>query len=132
MAWGYNEIAERELPDFFVILGTGHSGPANNFAITEKDFVTPLGVASTDRDFVAALREQCDTDFTAGELAHKSEHSVEFQVVFLQYLYKRLGLVERGPSIVPVLCSFGYRDVDSQVSKETAARVQEFVFALRW
>ncbi len=129
LAWGYKEIAERSIPQIFVILGTGHSGPENNFALTEKDFVTPLGRARTDRDFASALRGNCDFDLMAGEFAHKSEHSVEFQVLFLQYVLKKLGM-ESGPTIVPLLCSFGFRDV-APGGDPAFSRIQEFASALR-
>jgi len=129
LAWAYKRLSEKELPDLFVILGTGHSGPENNFAVTSKDFATPLGVARTDKDFVAALLDKCATDFTAGELAHKSEHSVEFQVVFLQYLFEKLGHAGDGPAIVPALCSFGYSDVAGD--GEGRSRIEEFTSALR-
>jgi AmmeMemoRadiSam system protein B len=131
MAWGYRELDREERPDLFVILGTGHTNPQNNFAITRKDFLTPLGRAATQRSFVDSVLERCGTDFTAGEFAHKSEHSVEFQVVFLQYLYGKLSEEGRGPSIVPVLCSFGYGDVGSGAFSEAAERVVDFVAALR-
>ncbi len=129
LAWGYKEIAERSIPQIFVILGTGHSGPENNFALTEKDFVTPLGRARSDRDFALALRDNCDFDLMAGEFAHKSEHSVEFQVLFLQYVFKKLG-IESGPTIVPLLCSFGFRDV-APGGEPAYSRIQKFTSALR-
>jgi AmmeMemoRadiSam system protein B len=130
-AWGYAELARGQLPELYVILGTGHSNPENNFAMTRKDFVTPFGRAVTDRAFVDSVLDSCNADFTAGELAHKAEHSVEFQVVFLQYLYRKLGVGGDGPSIVPVLCSFGFGDVLSGASQETSSRIDEFVAALR-
>ena len=130
-AWGYAELAKGKLPDVLVVLGTGHSGPENNFAVTKKDFLTPLGRATTDGSFVDSVLGSCGTDFTAGELAHKAEHSVEFQVVFLQYLYKKLGADGAGPRIVPVLCSFGFGDVAPDAPNDTSSRISEFVAALR-
>jgi AmmeMemoRadiSam system protein B len=131
LAWGYSELAGRRTPELFVILGTGHSGPQYNFAVTRKDFVTPLGRARTDVAFVSELLGGCRTDFTAGELAHKSEHSVEFQVLFLQYLFETLGRGREGPAIVPVLCSFLSEEIGSGADGEAAGRVEEFVSALR-
>lgn len=130
-AWGYSELSKGKLPDVYVILGTGHSGPENNFAVTRKDFLTPLGRATTDVSFVDSVLEACETDFTAGELAHKAEHSVEFQVVFLQYLYEKLGVDGAGPRIVPVLCSFGFGDVQPEAPGDASSRIEEFTSALR-
>jgi AmmeMemoRadiSam system protein B len=131
LAWGYRELAAGKTPGLFVILGTGHSGPQYNFAVTAKDFVTPLGRARTDKTFVSNLLEGCSTDFTAGELAHRSEHSVEFHVLFLQHLYRALGRGDEGPTIVPVLCSFSSAEIGPGADAETAGRVVEFVSALR-
>lgn len=131
LAWGYKELAGRRYPGLFVILGTGHSGPQNNFAVTAKDFVTPLGRARTDKAFVSELLGGCRTDFTAGELAHRAEHSVEFQVLFLQHLYRAQGRADEGPAIVPVLCSFSSEEVGTGADGATAERVAEFVSALR-
>jgi MEMO1 family protein len=101
-AWAYRELAERGEADLFVIFGTCHAGMAHPFALTRKDFDTPLGPARTDRDFVEALASRAGPDCFGSELAHRNEHSIEFQAVFLQYLYAG----RREISIVPVLTSF--------------------------
>jgi AmmeMemoRadiSam system protein B len=103
-AWAYRELAERGEADLFVIFGTCHAGMAQPFALTRKDFDTPLGPARTDRDFVEALAGRAGQDCFGSELAHRNEHSIEFQAVFLQYLYAG----RRDVSIVPVLTSFAH------------------------
>ncbi|NPA49514.1 MAG: AmmeMemoRadiSam system protein B [Thermodesulfobacteria bacterium] len=67
-----------------VILGTGHF-LESPFSVLAKDFETPLGRVSCDREWISKLEER------AGELAgdvwaHKNEHSIEFQIIFLQHL----------------------------------------------
>jgi AmmeMemoRadiSam system protein B len=69
--------------------------------LTAKDFQTPLGAVSTDQEFLEALGARCPTDFYEDEFCHRGEHSIEFQVLFLQYLYNGGGRLR----IVPVLCS---------------------------
>jgi AmmeMemoRadiSam system protein B len=88
-------------PSRILVLGVGHQMGRDLFSLTEKAFETPLGVVKTDRAMVRKLREAgpdivADTDF-----AHRSEHSIEFQLLFLQHL-----LGETTWTIVPVLCGF--------------------------
>src|SRR5437867_5449397 len=53
-AWAYRDLAERCAADLFVIVGTCHVGMRHPFALTRKDYDTPLGPARADRDFVEA------------------------------------------------------------------------------
>lgn len=100
-AWAYKEIAEHSDADLFIIFGTSHTNSRNPFIVTKKDFQTPLGILSTDKDFVQAVERKCSFNIYEDELIHKYEHSIEFQTVFLQYL---LGEI-RDFQIVPILCS---------------------------
>ena len=82
-----------------VVFGTGHSLMGDLFALTRKHFDTPLGRASCDTAFVEAVAERLGESAYRSELAHRDEHSIEFQALFLK---SRLG--ERRFSIVPILC----------------------------
>ncbi len=104
----YRELAESAPPDLFVILGTGHMGLPEPFSVSSKDFQTPLGTAVTDRDFLRLLRERCQEPLFEEDLTHRSEHTIEFQVVFLQHLFPQQPI-----RILPVLCSFSYRELSS-------------------
>lgn len=99
-AWAYQELAASLEADLFIIFGIGHAGSAGLFTMTSKDFVTPLGTMPTDHEFVAAVQQACPFDVFEDEFIHKHEHSIEFQVVFLQYLLNG----RPGPMIVPILC----------------------------
>ena len=125
-AWAYRELAERGEADLFVIFGTCHAGLADPFALTRKDFDTPLGPAPTDRDFVEALAGRARQDCFGSELAHRNEHSIEFQTVFLQYLYGG----RREISIVPVLTSFVHEALAEGRRPEDDRRVPAFLDAL--
>jgi AmmeMemoRadiSam system protein B len=83
----------------FVILGTNHFGQSPSVTATGKSFETPLGTTPVDRDFLDRLNRRCGADLCENEFDHKREHSVEIQVLFLQYLLYREPF-----SIVPVLC----------------------------
>jgi AmmeMemoRadiSam system protein B len=93
-------------PERIVILGTGHRLDDAVISLSEKDFVTPLGRAKTDVDVVRALRAAGGTGVARDDFAHRNEHSIEFQLVFLQHV---LHIADRsdgetGVEIVPILC----------------------------
>ena len=91
---------EAKPSDLYIILGTGHLGLTNLFALTELNFETPFGTAVVDREFLQKLNTNISTDFYKDELIHKNEHSIEFQTVLLKYFLKH------NFKIVPVLTSF--------------------------
>ncbi|MFN7996160.1 MAG: AmmeMemoRadiSam system protein B [Bryobacteraceae bacterium] len=82
----------------FVILATSHYGDAETFGLTRKPFVTPLGESATDTVLVDWLAEHGGPAVRMEDYCHSFEHTVEFQVLFLQHVY--------GPDIriLPVLC----------------------------
>jgi len=104
-AHGYRELAERCGADTFVLLGTNHQPSETLFTVTSKKFRTPLGDAEPDEDLIRALEDGVSQDLRADEFCHRAEHSLEFQVLFLQYV---LGRMDRDFRIVPVLCSSPY------------------------
>lgn len=84
-AWAFAQLRQQLAIDLFVILGVAHGPVENRFVGTLKNFRTPLGTAITDRDFMQSMANQLSFDLFADELAHRREHSVEFQVVYLQH-----------------------------------------------
>ena len=125
-AWAYRALAERGDGDLFVIFGTCHAGMPDPFALTRKDYATPFGPAAVDRDFVDALTARAGQDCFASELAHRGEHSIEFQAVFLRYLYG----TRREFTIVPVLASFAHEALARGKGPEDDPRVCRFLDAL--
>lgn len=125
-AWGYRDLAERCDADLFVVFGTCHAGMADPFALTRKDYDTPFGPAPVDRDFVEALAARSGHDCFASELAHRREHSIEFQAVFLRYLFAG----GREISVVPVLTSFVHEALVHGKRPEDDPRVVRFLDAL--
>lgn len=86
-------------PKKILLLGTGHNLQDSFFSLTAKDYVTPLGRAKTERDWVERLKNICPPGIIAPhDIDHKNEHSLEFQVLFLQYLFGD------GVKILPILC----------------------------
>jgi MEMO1 family protein len=125
-AWAYRDLAERGDADVFVIFGTCHAGMADPFALTRKDYETPLGPAPVARDLVEALAARARQDCFASELAHRNEHSIEFQAVLLQYLYAG----RREITVVPVLTSFVHEALARGRRAEDDPRVPAFLEAL--
>jgi len=125
-AWAYRRLAERCEADLFVILGTCHAGMRDPFALTRKDYATPFGPAAVDREFVDALAKRAGQDCFASELAHRGEHSIEFQAVFLRYLYA----ARRDFTIVPILASFAHEALARRRGPEDDPRVPRFLDAL--
>jgi hypothetical protein len=75
---------------------------------------------------VEKLAARAGQDCFASELAHRMEHSIEFQAVFLQYLYAG----RRDITVVPVLASFVHEALASGVTPEADPRVPRFLDAL--
>jgi AmmeMemoRadiSam system protein B len=125
-AWGYREVAERCDADVFVIFGTCHGGMAEPFALTRKAYDTPLGPAPVDVDFVDGLATRSGPSCFAAEIAHRNEHSIEFQAVFLRYLFAG----RREVAIVPVLTSFVHEALARGKRPESDRRVARFLDAL--
>lgn len=82
-------------PRRVVLLATSHySGSyyplydGKPFIATRKDFETPLGTVSTDRETLRMLEEQADAlGCSFSDRAHRTEHSIELHLIFLQYLW---------------------------------------------
>lgn len=104
-AHAYHALAAGPPSDVYVILGTGHAGVEGMFTATTLDFDTPFGRVATDREFIEDLGRAFGADPAAEEILHATEHVIEFQVIFLQYLFA----ARHHFTIVPVLCSLSHR-----------------------
>ncbi len=129
--YAYKELAEAESPDYFLILGIAHSEAKSLFVATKKDFVTPLGTAETDKDFVDELSSRCKFDLFEDEFAHRNEHSIEFQIVFLQYIIQKYHPNIKNPKIIPILCSSFDQMYLSDTQPMDVPEVKEFIQALK-
>jgi len=125
-ASAYQCLADaKEKPKLVVILGTGHCGLPGLFAGTRKDFQTPHGLARTDTAFMDKLAERFGEDLFEDEYAHRSEHVIEFQLIFLQHV---LG---SDFQIAPILCSFDHHFLDAEDYSDEQECIQRFCDALR-
>lgn len=94
----YSALSPEDADRTFVILGTSHYGHPDRIGLTRKPFETPFGRTRTDTALAEKLAAEAGNGALMEDYCHAIEHSIEFQVVFLQHLY--------GPNIrvVPVLC----------------------------
>ena len=132
--WAYKQIVERCDADLFVIFGTAHNPMEELFCASRKDFDTPLGVVKTDQQFVDRLAEHLGSslagrqiDLSRDELAHRFEHSIEFQAMFLQYV---LG-GRREFRIVPILVGSFQEFLDDGTLPEESLEFQALLAAMR-
>lgn len=93
------QMLKQATPSRVVVLGIGHQMSDSLFCLTDKDFETPLGLVKNETSLVRALRDSGEDIIAETDWAHRAEHSLEFQIVFLQHL---LG-TERF-TVVPILC----------------------------
>jgi AmmeMemoRadiSam system protein B len=126
-AWGFKEVFERCAASLFVIIGTSHYS-AHRFTLTRKDFETPLGIVPTDQAFLDRLVHHYGDGLFADEwLAHFPEHSIELEVVLLQYLYEG----ERPIRIVPLVVGSFHDSVLTGDSPLVQEDIERMVAALR-
>jgi MEMO1 family protein len=84
--WAFKELVEQTTGPLFVIIGTSHYS-RHRFTLTRKHFKTPLGIVQTDQDYIDRLvRKYGDGLFDDEYQGHFPEHSIELEVVLLQYL----------------------------------------------
>lgn len=114
------------LPARVILLGVGHQLADHLFCLTEKDFETPLGRVGCDRPSVRRLRASAGMIISPDDFPHRSEHSIEFQLLFLQHV-----LPENSFTILPVLCGFIPSEVPEYRRKTYLDKAGGFLVALR-
>ncbi len=82
-----------------IIFGINHQSQDGLYSISEKNYITPFGKLESDKDFISELKSRVPGKTLAtDDFCHKTEHSIEFQTIFLHYYLKEPIL------IVPILC----------------------------
>lgn len=120
----YSALSPAESDRTFVILGTSHYGHPDRLGLTRKPFVTPYGETITDTRLVDELEGALGPAALMEDYCHAIEHSIEFQVVFLQHLY--------GPNIriLPILCGSYMRSIYEGGLPEDDEHVRRMLGAL--
>lgn len=117
---------EQPEPLRVVMFGVGHSLWGDLFALTRKHFETPLGKVSCDIAFVDALAARLGDSAWRSELAHRNEHSIEFQAL---YLKRRFG--DRPVRLVPILCGGFHALLDEGRTPRQDAAFEGLITAVR-
>jgi AmmeMemoRadiSam system protein B len=125
--YAFKEIVEKCDASLFVIIGTSHHS-THRFTLTRKNFRTPLGIVPTDQEQIDRLVKHFGAGLFDDEwLAHFPEHSIELEVVLLQYLYENV----RPIRIVPLVVG-SFRDcVQDGTSPMARADIAGLVHALK-
>jgi MEMO1 family protein len=94
----YSALSPSDADRTFVVLGTSHYGAPDRLGLTRKPFLTPYGETIPDTELINEIEAKSGDAAAMEDYCHGIEHSIEFQVVFLQHLF--------GPKIriVPILC----------------------------
>jgi AmmeMemoRadiSam system protein B len=124
--WGFKELIEQTDATVFVILATSHYS-GHRFTLTRQNFASPLGVVNTDQAYIDRIVSEYGNGLFDDPLAHIPEHSIELEVVLLQYLLEE----RRKFRIVPLLVG-SFRDcVEKGTSPAKAKDIACMVKALR-
>lgn len=99
-AWAYQALAETPPPDVIVALGVAHISPDSPWIMTPKAYETPYGRMHVDTELYNDIKKSLWYDPRRDEWAHRNEHSLEFQAVWLKYIWGA-----KTPPWVPILCS---------------------------
>ena len=119
--------------ELYVILGVAHNGgtqPGATFAVaSDKNYATPFGEAPTDRRLIGEWSRLAGRDVTDQQWVHRTEHSVEFPLLFLQYIQAQADLTPY--SVVPVLLGGIDQYLQAGSDPLQAPEVQRELAALR-
>jgi len=127
IARGWLELpAEDATPLRVIVYGVGHSLFGAPYALTRKHFETPFGRVDCDTRFVDALARRLGDVAYAGELAHREEHSIEFQALYLKHRFPR-----RKVEVVPLLCGGFHALMDQGQTPRDAAPLETLIAAVR-
>ncbi|MFH0929344.1 MAG: AmmeMemoRadiSam system protein B [Candidatus Aenigmatarchaeota archaeon] len=100
--------------DTAVILGSNHSGIGAGVATCTGSWKTPLGLVDSDNDFVNELVK--DSVIVDDRVPHATEHSIEVQLPWLQYLFRNFKLA-------PILINHSY--FNTKTSEEVGSKIAQ-------
>jgi AmmeMemoRadiSam system protein B len=118
-ACAYAALADSPPPDLIVALGVAHVSPPSPWAFTRKPYETPYGPMAVDESLYGEIEKKLWYNPRDDEWTHRREHSLEFQALWLRYLWR-----EKTPPWIPILCSSFERFADEK-SPSTVATVEQ-------
>ena len=108
----------------FVILGTSHYGVPERFGLTRKPYATPWGESRIDDVLIDELVRKAPDAIAMEDYCHAVEHSIEFQVLFLQSIFGA------DVKILPILCGSYAQSIYRGGRPEDNENVKRFLGAL--
>jgi len=110
----------RNINKTFIIIGPNHTGYGKEVSVYPKGiWKTPLGEIEIDEEFAQEIIK--NSEFAEkDEIAHLEEHSIEVQLPFLQFLYKRI-------KIVPICLLNQSKEVAEDLAKAILKTKRDFV-----
>lgn len=114
-------VALRQMgPDkTYIVLATSHYGQPEKFGVTRKPYQTPLGETTPANDLLDQLKELAGEVLIEEDYCHAMEHSAEFHILWLQYLF--------GPNVkvLPILVGSSFADQPESPMYQALARLAE-------
>jgi len=120
----YRMLGPQHKERTFVILGTSHYGAPERFGLTRKPYATPFGESRVALDLVDELARAAPNAIAMEDYCHAVEHSIEFQVLFLQSIF---GADIR---ILPILCGAYAQSLYRGGKPEDSENVNRFLGSL--
>jgi AmmeMemoRadiSam system protein B len=112
--------------DVAVLFGTDHFG-GDPFTLTRQSYATPYGILPTATAIVDRLAAVIGEEAAyAGELRHRSEHSLELVAVWLHHLARR-----RSIEVVPILVGGFHSFIQNGHLPRHDALLESVIAALR-
>ena len=124
-AHAYARLARGRKPETVIIFGVSHAASEAPFMLCRKGYATPFGTLDADSGTIDTLAAACAWDPFEHEIAHRTEHSIEFQAVMLAYLYGT------GVRIVPILCGALSSGLEPVADASLLPEVNAFLEACR-
>jgi AmmeMemoRadiSam system protein B len=94
----YSELQKSVIPDIVIAFGVSHKGGVSPFIFTKKEYETPYGNIQVDNDLYMRFKEVLWYEPDEEEFFHKDEHSLEFQALWLKYIWR-----DKTPKWLPIL-----------------------------
>ncbi|MFO7872245.1 MAG: AmmeMemoRadiSam system protein B [Candidatus Undinarchaeales archaeon] len=113
-AYLYKEVAESNKIDNFIILGPSHTGLGAPISIMKEGaWAMPFGQVEINQELAEKIIQK-EEHFSAGDMAHFKEHSIEVQLPFLQFIQDDF-------KIVPVCMGMQDYDISKKIGKVIAS-----------
>jgi|YNPMSStandDraft_1061717.scaffolds.fasta_scaffold00883_13 hypothetical protein len=94
----YSELQKSVIPDIVIAFGVSHKGGVSPFIFTKKEYETPYGNIQVDNGLYMKFKEVLWYEPDEEEFFHKDEHSLEFQALWLKYIWR-----DKTPKWLPIL-----------------------------